>query len=96
MPELILSLDIGTTSLSAVIFTPGGELKALASTPVQSVSDRPGQERQERNERRDRRGSHDSGASRENRHRVHLPRGFDPAFPGGMTRKPPRWIDRDI
>ncbi|MGE5501661.1 MAG: FGGY family carbohydrate kinase, partial [Ignavibacteriales bacterium] len=47
MPDLILALDIGTTSLSAVIFTPGGELKALASTPVQSVSERPGQVEQD-------------------------------------------------
>ena len=70
--------------------------RAGLNPALRPASDRPGQERQERNERRDRRGSHDSGASRENRHRVHLPRGFDPAFPGGMTRKPPRWIDRDI
>jgi glycerol kinase len=47
MPELILALDIGTTSLSACVFTAGGELKAVASTPVQSVSDRPGQVEQD-------------------------------------------------
>lgn len=47
MPELILSLDIGTTSLSAVIFTPDGELTVLASTPVASVSERPGQVEQD-------------------------------------------------
>jgi hypothetical protein len=63
---------------------------------LRPASDRPSQERRERNERRDRHGSHDSGASRENRHRVQLPRGFDPAFNGGASRKPPRWIDRDI
>jgi len=47
MPELILSLDIGTTSLSACVFTPGGELKAMAATPVTSVSQRPGQVEQD-------------------------------------------------
>jgi glycerol kinase len=47
MPELILALDIGTTSLSACVFTPGGELKGMASTPVASVSDRPGQVEQD-------------------------------------------------
>ena len=49
MPELILALDIGTTSLSACVFTPGGELKALASTPVASVSEHPGQVEQDAN-----------------------------------------------
>jgi glycerol kinase len=47
MPELILALDIGTTSLSACIFDAGGALKALASTPVHSVSDHPGQVEQD-------------------------------------------------
>jgi len=63
---------------------------------LRPASDRPPQERQERNERHDRHGPQDSGASRENRHRVHLPRGFDPGSIGGASRKPPRWIDRDI
>jgi hypothetical protein len=66
------------------------------SDALRPASDRPSQERQERNERRDRHGPRDSGASRENGHRVHLPRDFDPAFTGGASRKPPRWIDRDI
>jgi hypothetical protein len=70
--------------------------RTAVSGALRPASDQPPQERPERNERRDRRGSHDSGAARENRHRVHLPRGFDPAFNGGVTRKPPRWIDRDI
>lgn len=47
MPDLILSLDIGTTSLSACVFEAGGALKAIASTPVASVSDRPGQVEQD-------------------------------------------------
>ncbi|HEX5776268.1 MAG TPA: FGGY family carbohydrate kinase, partial [Caulobacteraceae bacterium] len=47
MPELILALDIGTTSISACVFTPGGELKGIATTPVQSVSNRPGQVEQD-------------------------------------------------
>jgi glycerol kinase len=47
MPELILSLDIGTTSISACVFTASGELKAMASAPVHSVSDRPGQVEQD-------------------------------------------------
>lgn len=47
MPELILSLDIGTTALSAGVFEAGGALKALASTPIASVSDHPGQVEQD-------------------------------------------------
>lgn len=47
MPELILALDIGTTSISACVFTAGGELKAVASTPVASISERPGQVEQD-------------------------------------------------
>ncbi|WP_048439850.1 FGGY family carbohydrate kinase [Caenimonas sp. SL110] len=42
MPELILALDIGTTSLSACVFTPGGQLKASAFAPVHSWSKLPG------------------------------------------------------
>ncbi len=49
MPELILALDIGTTSISACVFTPKGELKALASAPVASVSNQPGQVEQDAN-----------------------------------------------
>ena len=47
MPDLILSLDIGTTSIRACVFAAGGELKAVASTPVASVSERPGQVEQD-------------------------------------------------
>ncbi|MES2633626.1 MAG: FGGY-family carbohydrate kinase [Pseudomonadota bacterium] len=47
MPELILSLDIGTTSLGACVFTPGGELKALATASVRSFSNLPGQVEQD-------------------------------------------------
>jgi len=66
------------------------------SDVLRPASDRPSQERPERNERGDRHCPRDSEASRENRHRVHPPRDFDPAFTGGASRKPPRWIDRDI
>ncbi|HEX6859055.1 MAG TPA: FGGY family carbohydrate kinase [Caulobacteraceae bacterium] len=47
MPELILSLDIGTTSVSACLFEAGGALRGLATTPVASRSDRPGQVEQD-------------------------------------------------
>ena len=47
MPELILALDIGTTSLSAAIFGVRGDLKGLASTPVASRSERSGQVEQD-------------------------------------------------
>lgn len=47
MPELILSLDIGTTSIRACVFEGGGALKGLASTPVASRSDQPGQVEQD-------------------------------------------------
>lgn len=47
MPELLLSLDIGTTSISACVFEAGGALKSVASTPVTSISERPGQVEQD-------------------------------------------------
>ncbi len=47
MPELILSLDIGTTAISAGVFTPGGELLGLASAPVKSTSGAPGRVEQD-------------------------------------------------
>lgn len=47
MPELILAIDIGTTSISAGVFTPGGELKGLASAPVKSHSPAPGRVEQD-------------------------------------------------
>ncbi len=42
MPELILALDVGTTSLGAGLFTPGGELKAFASSRLASRAPAPG------------------------------------------------------
>lgn len=50
MPDLILALDIGTTSLSAAIFGVRGDLRGLASTPVASRSERPGQVEQDARE----------------------------------------------
>lgn len=47
MPELILSIDIGTTAISAGVFTPGGELLGLASAPVKSTSSAPGRVEQD-------------------------------------------------
>ncbi len=42
MPELLLALDIGTTTVRAAIFAADGALQALAASPVRSVSPRPG------------------------------------------------------
>nr|MBA3812816.1 glycerol kinase [Caulobacteraceae bacterium] len=42
MPELILAIDVGTTTTRAAIFTPGGALAAMASAPLTSRSPRPG------------------------------------------------------
>lgn len=70
--------------------------RVALSDALRPAADRPGPERQEHNERRDRHGSHDSGASHDNGHRVYPARGFDLAFTGGASHKPPRWIDRDI
>ena len=47
MPELLLAIDIGTTSISAGVFTPAGELKGLACVPVKSVSTLPGRVEQD-------------------------------------------------
>jgi glycerol kinase len=42
MPELILALDVGTTSLGAGLFTPGGAQVAFASARLTSRSPAPG------------------------------------------------------
>jgi glycerol kinase len=42
MPELLLAIDVGTSSLGAGVFSPTGELLALASSPVRSRSPAPG------------------------------------------------------
>jgi glycerol kinase len=42
MPELLLGLDIGTTTLTACVFTGGGTLLGQASAPVRTVSLAPG------------------------------------------------------
>jgi hypothetical protein len=68
---------------------------AAASGALGPPSQPPGEGRPERREHRDRQGSHETGASRENRDGGRPAPGFDPAFTGGGTRKPPRWIDRD-
>lgn len=41
MPELLAGLDVGTTTITACIFTPAGDLLAQASAPVKSVTDGP-------------------------------------------------------
>lgn len=42
MPELLLAIDVGTTSLGAGLFTPGGALAGFASQRLESVSPAPG------------------------------------------------------
>ena len=42
MPELILALDVGTTSLGAGLFTPGGALAGFASSRLTSHAPAPG------------------------------------------------------
>ncbi|MGI9169309.1 MAG: FGGY family carbohydrate kinase, partial [Caulobacteraceae bacterium] len=42
MPELLLSIDVGTTTARAAMFTPGGVMKALASAPLTSHAPRQG------------------------------------------------------
>src|SRR5450432_931752 len=38
MPELILAIDIGTTSARAVVFTPAGQVASIAAAPIASHS----------------------------------------------------------
>ena len=47
MPELILAIDVGTSSVSAAIFSLGGDLVALAGAPLTSIAPRPGQVEQD-------------------------------------------------
>jgi glycerol kinase len=42
MPELLLAIDIGTSSARAALFTPAGELAILAKTPLSFRSPHPG------------------------------------------------------
>ena len=42
MPELLLALDVGTTSLGAFLFRPDGGLEARASAQVASSAPAPG------------------------------------------------------
>ncbi len=47
MPELILAIDVGTTTTRAAVFTPGGAQAAMASAPLTSRSPRPGRVEQD-------------------------------------------------
>jgi glycerol kinase len=47
MPELILAIDVGTTSLGAGLFTPDGRLADFASVRLRSVSPAPGRVEQD-------------------------------------------------
>jgi glycerol kinase len=49
MPELILALDVGTTSLGAGVFTPGGAVAAFASQRLVSRAPAPGRIEQDPN-----------------------------------------------
>jgi glycerol kinase len=42
MPELIVAIDVGTTTTRAAVFTPDGRLEALSAAPLTSLSPRPG------------------------------------------------------
>src|SRR5580658_6507900 len=42
MPELILAIDVGTTSTRAAVLTPDGRIAGMAATPLTSTSPRPG------------------------------------------------------
>ena len=50
MPELILALDVGTTSLGAGLFTPGGGLAGFASSRLTSRAPAPGLLEQDANQ----------------------------------------------
>jgi glycerol kinase len=47
MPELLLAIDIGTSSVSAAIFSLSGDLVSLSRAPVTSSAPRPGQVEQD-------------------------------------------------
>ena len=42
MPELLLAIDVGTTTARAAVFTPDGRLEALSAAPLTSLAPRPG------------------------------------------------------
>jgi glycerol kinase len=42
MPELILAIDVGTTSARSAVLAPDGAILGLAGAPIASVSPRPG------------------------------------------------------
>jgi glycerol kinase len=42
MPELLLAIDVGTTSARAAVFTPDGRLEALSAARLTSLAPRPG------------------------------------------------------
>src|SRR5450432_423952 len=42
MPELLLAIDVGTTTARAAVFTPDGRLVALSAAPLTSLAPRPG------------------------------------------------------
>src|SRR5260221_14383311 len=47
MPELILAIDVGTTSLGAGLFSPDGRLAGFASVGLRSISPAPGRVEQD-------------------------------------------------
>src|SRR6202020_49556 len=49
MPELLLALDVGTTSLGAGVFSPDGKLLAWASRRLKTTSPSPGHLEQDPN-----------------------------------------------
>jgi len=42
MPELLAALDVGTTTVTACVFAPGGDLLSRASAPVRTQTPQPG------------------------------------------------------
>lgn len=47
MPELLLGLDVGTTTLTACLFAPGGERLSQAAAPVRTMTPAPGRVEQD-------------------------------------------------
>ena len=47
MPELLLAIDVGTTTARAAVFTPDGRLEALSAAPLTSLAPRPGRVEQD-------------------------------------------------
>jgi hypothetical protein len=73
MPELLLALDVGTTSLGAGVFSPDGKLLAWSSRRLKTKSPAPGH--LARDAGRDARGPDSGGPKRgrPGRHRDHHP-----------------------